>query len=203
MESVMNFLADYYVWFFVAALVLCFALIGFIIESKKKQKNEFKGESIEENEATNIENTIPVEPVIQNAPVEENVINASQEMATPSNVEPVANNTTFDAMSDDTMEINDIPLAVEPEKEQSSIEYYSGPIDMPTPAPMPAPEVVEDTNYSSNTINNNINNNPFDGSVSYVEESKSTDMNSLFNDTNVSEEKKEELEPFNIFDNRE
>ena len=44
MNSVMNFLADYYIWFFVAALLLSFALIGFIIDTKKKQKNEFKGD---------------------------------------------------------------------------------------------------------------------------------------------------------------
>ena len=44
MENVMNFLADNYIWFFVAAGILCFALIGFIIESRKKQKNEFKGD---------------------------------------------------------------------------------------------------------------------------------------------------------------
>ena len=44
MESVMNFLADNYIWFFVAAGVLLFALIGFIIDSKRKKKNEFKGD---------------------------------------------------------------------------------------------------------------------------------------------------------------
>ena len=44
MDSVMNFLADNYIWFFVAAGVLLFALIGFIIDSKKKQKSEFKGD---------------------------------------------------------------------------------------------------------------------------------------------------------------
>ena len=40
MESVMSFLADNYIWFFVVAGVLCFALIGFIIDSKKKGDEE-------------------------------------------------------------------------------------------------------------------------------------------------------------------
>lgn len=47
MESVMNFLANNYIWFFVASGILVFALIGFIIDSKKKSKVEFKGEEVE------------------------------------------------------------------------------------------------------------------------------------------------------------
>ena len=60
MEKVMNFLAENYIWFFVAAGVLLFALIGFLIEGKNKNKSEFKGESINTSE--------PVAPV---APVKE------------------------------------------------------------------------------------------------------------------------------------
>ena len=128
MESVMNFLADNYIWFFVAAALLSFALIGFIIESRKKQKNEFKGESIEEK-STNVE-----------VPVSNSVVTETQVPGTPTEtsapvVEPVEN--TITAQEEPTMEINDIPLANE--NKPSSIEFYNGPIEMNTPKPEPAP----------------------------------------------------------------
>ncbi len=60
MENVMNFLAENYIWFFVAAGVLLFALVGFLIEGKNKNKSEVKGESINASE-----------PVAPAAPVKE------------------------------------------------------------------------------------------------------------------------------------
>jgi hypothetical protein len=135
MESVMNFLADNYIWFFVAAALLSFALIGFIIESRKKQKNEFKGESIEEK-STNVE-----------VPVSNSVVTETQVSGTPTEtsvpvVEPVVPvsapvENTITAQEEPTMEINDIPLANE--NKPSSIEFYNGPIEMNTPKPEPAP----------------------------------------------------------------
>ena len=63
MDSVMNFLAENYIWFFIAAGVLLFALIGFLIEGKSKNKSEFKGESIEKEEkALEPASPAPVEP---------------------------------------------------------------------------------------------------------------------------------------------
>ncbi len=59
----LDFLSENYIWFFVAALVLLFALIGFIVEGKKKKNKEFKGDSVEESKTpvTDIEvNDIPV-----------------------------------------------------------------------------------------------------------------------------------------------
>ena len=40
MDKVLSFLADNYKWFMLAAVVLLFALIGFIVDGKKKKKNE-------------------------------------------------------------------------------------------------------------------------------------------------------------------
>ena len=158
MESVINFLADYYIWFFVAAGVLCFALIGFIVESKKKDKNTFKGESIETS-------NIPNEPVITgdtvnmegSAPLNE----ASQDITptveeTP--VEPTNNEipkieetTTME----DTMEINDIPLK---EEDKTPIEFYSNPVVNE----QPVVNEIPNTEMNTNTTNTNtgINNNP-------------------------------------------
>ena len=82
MESVINFLADYYIWFFVAAGVLAFALIGFIIDSKRKKKNDFKGESINSTATPDSVSTENVPPVSE-TPVEINDIPLANE-ETPS-----------------------------------------------------------------------------------------------------------------------
>ena len=131
MESVINFLADYYIWFFVAAGVLCFALIGFLIESKKKNKNTFKGESIESS------TTSPVEPVISGNTVNMNgettLSEATQDltehnMQTSEPVEdlskPSEESTGPSEIIEDTMEINDIPLK---EEEKTPIQFYNEP----------------------------------------------------------------------------
>lgn len=104
MNSVMNFLADYYIWFFVAALLLSFALIGFIIDTKKKQKNEFKGESIETT------NNAPTSTPTSTPEVIGETVNVGPEAVLGGN-----NTTTLESInpapvSDETMEINDIPI---------------------------------------------------------------------------------------------
>lgn len=104
MNSVMNFLADYYIWFFVAALLLSFALIGFIIDTKKKQKNEFKGESIETT------NNAPTSTPTSTPEVIGETVNVGPEAVLGGN-----NTTTLESVnpapvSDETMEINDIPI---------------------------------------------------------------------------------------------
>lgn len=127
MESVINFLADYYIWFFVAAGVLCFALVGFIIESKKKDKNTFKGESISTNEqpvpSTPVKNAVPTETAsVTNEPQPE-----LAETVQPTPAEPISAHLETPEMpenvvTEDTMEINDIPLK---EEEKTPIEFYS------------------------------------------------------------------------------
>ena len=76
----LDFLSENYIWFFVAAVVLLFALIGFIVEGKKKKNKEFKGESIKE-ETNNIESAAGLE--INDIPVTETVNNASNEQTNP------------------------------------------------------------------------------------------------------------------------
>ena len=99
------FLADYYIWFFVAALLLSFALIGFIIDTKKKQKNEFKGESIETT------NNAPTSTPTSTPEVIGETVNVGPEAVLGGN----NNTTTLESVnpapvSDETMEINDIPI---------------------------------------------------------------------------------------------
>ena len=99
MESVMNFLAEYYIWFFVAAIVLCFALIGFIIDSKKKQKGEVKNNTLDRTP----EMSIPVNNTMDmNNGLENTVTKTESASNMIGNNEPV----NMDA----TMEINDIPI---------------------------------------------------------------------------------------------
>ena len=38
MDTVLNFLADHYLWFMIGAGFLLLALIGFIVDGKKKKK---------------------------------------------------------------------------------------------------------------------------------------------------------------------
>ena len=100
MNSVMNFLADYYIWFFVAALLLSFALIGFIIDTKKKQKNEFKGESIE----------TPNNAPASTPEVIGETVNVGSEAVLGGNGINTLESTNTSPVSEETMEINDIPL---------------------------------------------------------------------------------------------
>lgn len=101
MNSVMNFLADYYIWFFVAALLLSFALIGFIIDTKKKQKNEFKGESIETPNNAPASTPEIVGETVNVGP--EAVLGGNNNTTTLESINPAP-------VSEETMEINDIPF---------------------------------------------------------------------------------------------
>lgn len=101
MNSVMNFLADYYIWFFVAALLLSFALIGFIIDTKKKQKNEFKGESIETPNNAPASTPEVIGETVNVGP--EAVLGGNNNTTTLESINPAP-------VSEETMEINDIPF---------------------------------------------------------------------------------------------
>lgn len=139
MENVMNFLADNYIWFFVAAGVLFFALIGFIIESKKKTKSEFKGESIDNSVIES--NLTPLED--SNSNVE--VINSNVNLSNTENnniLEPVVNTTLG--------ENNSIEEIKPREVLNSSVEV---PINVPTPEPMPeVSEPIVETPVINNTF---------------------------------------------------
>ena len=50
MESIMNFLADNYKWFMIAAGVLLVALIGFLVMGKKKKGTESAPTPVPQND---------------------------------------------------------------------------------------------------------------------------------------------------------
>lgn len=115
MESVMNFLADNYIYFFVAAGILLFALIGFLIDSKRKKGKDFKGEAIsnttlntnmEVADTPQMETVSAIEPTPVETPKAET--NSYQEV----NTMPVI---------EQTMEINDIPMAAEAVIEETPV----------------------------------------------------------------------------------
>lgn len=201
MESVINFLADYYIWFFVAAGVLCFALIGFLIESKKKNKNTFKGESIESS------TTSPVEPVVSGNTVDMNgettLSEASQslteenkETSGPVEVpnEPLETSAEPSEIVEDTMEINDIPLK---EEEKTPIQFYSEPTEIPKTEP-----VVQETPVEPQQVNSTIFNDTPVMEIP-IEETKPASNQTVSEPVMPSvepTETKSEIETLNIFD---
>ena len=67
MDKVLDFLANNYIYFLIGAGVLFFALIGFIVDLKKKNKlEEGNGEVAPE---VPIDTQVPVTPVVPVAPV--------------------------------------------------------------------------------------------------------------------------------------
>lgn len=166
MESVMVFLSENYLYFFIAAIVLCFALIGFLIDSSRKKKNEFKGESI-------VEEKTPEAPVVAEEPIasaevtEVASLDAVEEIAPVSEVEqtityepviestPVAEAPTEPVVSNDldnTMEINDIPMNETPVVEtfaQAPVSYETEQFEIEELSLDEVPEI-----NSEETVNN-------------------------------------------------
>ena len=138
MESVMNFLAEYYIWFFVAAIVLCFALIGFIIDSKKKQKGEVKNNTLDSTP----EMSIPVNNTMDmNNGLENTVTKTESAPNMIGNNEPV----NMDA----TMEINDIPINNTPNvvsMENNNNVVNNTPVMEPTKTETPTVTTEAQTN---------------------------------------------------------
>lgn len=138
MESVMNFLAEYYIWFFVAAIVLCFALIGFIIDSKKKQKGEVKNNTLDSTP----EVSIPVNNTVENNNGLENTVTKTESASNMAgNNEPV----NMDA----TMEINDIPINNTPNvvsMENNNNVVNNTPVMEPTKTETPTVTTETQTN---------------------------------------------------------
>lgn len=201
MESVINFLADYYIWFFVAAGVLCFALIGFLIESKKKNKNTFKGESIESS------TTSPVEPVVSGNTVDMNgettlseatqsLTEENKETSGPVEVpnEPLETSAEPSEIVEDTMEINDIPLK---EEEKTPIQFYSEPTEIPKTEP-----VVQETPVEPQQVNSTVFNDTPVMEIP-IEETKPASNQTVSEPVMPSvepTETKSEIETLNIFD---
>lgn len=201
MESVINFLADYYIWFFVAAGVLCFALIGFLIESKKKNKNTFKGESIESS------TTSPVEPVVSGNTVDmngETSLSEASQSLTEENMEtlgpvevsnePLETSAEPSEIVEDTMEINDIPLK---EEEKTPIQFYSEPTEIPKTEP-----VVQETPVEPQQVNSTVFNDTPVMEIP-IEETKPASNQAVSEPVMPSvepTETKSEIETLNIFD---
>ena len=136
MESVMNFLAENYIWFFVAAGVLLFALIGFAIDSKRKNKSEFKGETIEEKkevptETIDLTNELKGEEVKEDK-VEDLDLNNSEEVKleevsepesieTPS-FEEVPVNPELESLDSNTISFGTIPEIKKEDFEEAKVE---------------------------------------------------------------------------------
>ena len=161
MESVMNFLADNYIYFFIAAGLLLFALIGFLIDSKKKKGKEFKGEAVSnmapfENVTAPVETPMssvnasaveaPVAPVVNETLSTEPVVNTEVMQNVEVPTEPVMQETP---MVEQTMEINDIPLAMNEEAiiEEKPVNpelqpVYSEPVNFEEPVQEPIANVM-------------------------------------------------------------
>ncbi len=138
MESVMNFLAENYIWFFVAAGVLLFALIGFLIDGKNKSKNEFKGESVNTEEAKEIKEVVAETP-------KEEILDfggeTAPEIPTLENIEVATNN---EVVSEE---------APKEETTSEDIETFEIPTLEETPV-NPELESLEPVNGDNNNNNN-------------------------------------------------
>ena len=111
MENVMNFLAENYIYFFVAAGILLFALLGFLVDSKKKKDKEFKGEEVKPGE-TAIAQTLST-PLDNSSLANPDNLNALEEDLN-SNLQNIAEVNTINQTPaiEQTMEINDIPMVM-------------------------------------------------------------------------------------------
>lgn len=113
MENVMNFLSANYIWFFVLAGILCFALVGFIIDSKKKKTNEFKGDSIDVSAEPNAD--ITGETIDLGTPVSfetmSEPINQTEEVSLEEPKDFITSQPTLESANE--MVINDIPMNFE------------------------------------------------------------------------------------------
>lgn len=167
MENIMNFLAKNYIWFFVVAGVLSFALIGFIFDSKKKKNNEFKGEELSKDASpleNSSENVMPIESTtISESPVEKiNEVSPVEMVDGPVyESEPIAS----EQVTND-FEINDIPMRAAEE-----------PIFNETPV---NPELNETNTYEDSLDNSRMS---FGEAISY----DSNVNNNIVNDNSQEE----------------
>lgn len=69
MGGLINFVADNYIWFIVIAVILIFALIGYIVDATSKPK-----ESKKENVVIEVKEDKPLNEIVQEKPVSEKEI---------------------------------------------------------------------------------------------------------------------------------
>ena len=161
----LDFLSENYIWFFVAAVVLLFALIGFIVEGKKKKNKEFKGESVQET-AQNMQNTaglevndIPVTETVQPQPMEQVSIEPQpvQNMSEPQTIGETntlnASHTTSEVAPNENQNITigePIQMKSEPVIPTAPESFYDEPL-------MPESNQEKPMNFEINP-NDNISN---------------------------------------------
>ncbi len=105
MDSILSFLADNYKYFMIAAVILLFALIGFIVDGKKKKKNEevvpVPNADAQAQAAQGMAPTQPVQaqPATPAPAVEQTVAEPGLVIEEPSlnNVEPASQELNLDA----------------------------------------------------------------------------------------------------------
>ncbi len=74
MQSIIDFLVNNYLWFIIIALILVFALIGYLVDTSERKNKEEDIESIEEKPIEEpIKANEPVESINMNMGMEEDV----------------------------------------------------------------------------------------------------------------------------------
>lgn len=140
MSNILDFLENNYIWFLVAAAVLLFALVGFIVDSKRKQKKmegNFETAPVNNGMESPINETpvVPTEPTMQ-MPVEEQPV-ATEEVKAP--FEPITESPEvldLNVNNTNEMTFNDIPTPQEPTtfvQEEPVKEEIIEPFNIGTP----------------------------------------------------------------------
>lgn len=150
MEMILDFLSEYYVWFFVAAGVLVFALIGFLVQSKKKKDEpEHISEPVEtqtmtptQDVKTTTEESQP--PVMENIPVEE---------IKPIPEEPVVEQNTEIS---NVMPINDVPVKEQTNFEQTEKLEFLGEVTTQHAPTEPTLDEIKPVHEFNSQIGENI-----------------------------------------------
>lgn len=147
MEGILSFLSDNYIWFMIGAGVLLLALIGFLVDSKKKKKTETM------TPMTNSDPVVPGVALPTDTPVStpvENVENASVAPVTeePSLVfeEPSLQNNNGQNVSFDEPQVVQEPVAEEP-------TVIPTPSIFDTPSEESAPTIGEPISASDSVVN--------------------------------------------------
>lgn len=121
MEKFLDFLASNYIYFLIAAGVLFFALIGFIVDLRKKNKSE------EEEGSVTPEVTVPEQPIQENVEISDVPVNPVPTVPTEEfNPAPPMPEFELDPTPVMPTEVNVAPVETEPEakpeQEQPKIE---------------------------------------------------------------------------------
>ncbi len=145
MDSVLNFLADYYLVFIGISVVLLFALIGFIVMSKKQPGDVAQMPSAEGETPSNTEDTSVIpQPESAQAPVEMQMQTETQ--AQPTVQQPISQ--TDQSMPSEPTLVIENPV---PEQDMSML---------PPEEPMPSNEPTLIINDPSATQTPDVNNQP-------------------------------------------